>query len=190
MNIKQIVRRRDAAATRTAILNSARTLFARDSYENVGIRCIAAQAGVDSALVSRYFGSKEDLFKQVLNIGSKGVDVFGSEWEGLPERAADLLLDPDEEGKELDDILIILHSAGSPIAGPMVRASIEERFHAPFAEVLGGEHAVLRSQLFGAILLGLSLNKQISGDLADSPEMHDRLRARIAEIIKAATAPL
>ncbi len=190
MKNTQPVRRRDAAATKSAILSAARTLFARDSYENVGIREIASLAGVDAALVSRYFGSKEELFSQVLCSGKRGIDVIGSEVEGLPERAADLLLDPEDEEKPMDDILIMLHSGTSSIAGPLVRESIDDRFHGPFAEIIGGEDAKIRAQLFGAVLLGISISQQTSGDLALAPELHTKLKARLTEIIELAIAPL
>lgn len=190
MKCKQPVRRRDAAATRSAILCAARTLFARDSYENVGIREIASLAGADAALVSRYFGSKEELFSEVLNSGKRGVDTLGSELEGLPERVADIMTDPEDEGKSMEDILIILHSANSPVAGSMVRDSITDRFHGPFSEVIGGEHAMVRAQLFGALLLGISISQQISGDLAETPEIREKLKDRIADIIAKVISPL
>lgn len=190
MRSTQTVRRRDAAATKSAILTAAQTLFARDSYENVGIREIAALAGVDGALVSRYFGSKEELFSEVLCSGKRGIDVIGSDLEGLPERAAELLLSPDDEERSMDEILIMLHSGTSPVAGPLVRESIVNRFHAPFAEVIGGENSMIRSQLFGAMLLGLSISQQTSGDLDVTPEMHDKLKARLTDIISLAISPL
>src|SRR3569623_1871237 len=57
-------RLRNAAATRQAILDSARRHFAREGYDNVGLREIAGDAGVDPALVCRYFGGKEHLLKE------------------------------------------------------------------------------------------------------------------------------
>lgn len=190
MKCNQPIRRRDASATKFAILCAARTLFARESYENVGIREIASLAGADAALVSRYFGSKEELFAAVLNTGERGVDVIGRELEGLPERVADLMLDPEDDGKSIDDILIMLHSGTSPLAGPIVRASIQERFHDPFAEIIGNDNANARAQLFGSILLGLSISQQISGDLADNDELREKLKVRLADIIRTAIAPL
>ena len=59
-------RQRNAAATREAILRAARCHFLTDSYESVGLRDIAGAACVDVALVGRYFGGKEELFRQVL----------------------------------------------------------------------------------------------------------------------------
>src|ERR1700754_66811 len=54
-------RRRDAAATRAAILASARRCFARAGYDGVGVREIAEGAGVTAMMVNRYFCSKERL---------------------------------------------------------------------------------------------------------------------------------
>ena len=59
-------RRRDAAATREAILEAATRRFATQGYERAGVREIAADAGVTAALVNRYFGSKEGLFAEVI----------------------------------------------------------------------------------------------------------------------------
>ena len=59
-------RRRDAAATRAAILAAARTHFARLGYDRAALRDIAAEAGADVALVGRYFGGKEGLFTEAL----------------------------------------------------------------------------------------------------------------------------
>lgn len=190
MKCSQPIRRRDAASTKNAILCAARTLFARDSYENVGIREIASLAGADAALVSRYFGSKEELFTAVMNSGERGVDVIGTELEGLPERVGEIMFDPEDDGKPMEDILVMLHSGNSPIAGPIVRASIDDRFHGPFAEVIGGENAKERSQLFGSILLGMSISQHISGKLTDDPELREKLKRRFTEIIRLAVKPL
>ena len=55
-------RPRDAAQTRADILAAARHRFATQGFERTTLRAIAADVGVDAALVIRYFGSKQDLF--------------------------------------------------------------------------------------------------------------------------------
>src|SRR3954469_12565840 len=55
-------RARNAQETRADILAAARTRFGTDGYERTTLRAIAADVGVDAALVIRYFGSKQDLF--------------------------------------------------------------------------------------------------------------------------------
>ena len=59
-------RRRDAAATRRALLDAAGALFDERGYERATIREIGERAGVDAALIARYFGSKEALYLAVL----------------------------------------------------------------------------------------------------------------------------
>jgi AcrR family transcriptional regulator len=59
-------RRRDASRTRARILAAAQQAFAERGYSEAGIRDIAAIAGVDSALLLRYFGSKAKLFEAAL----------------------------------------------------------------------------------------------------------------------------
>src|ERR1700747_3125821 len=66
MKTRAQARRRDATATRKAILASARQAFARAGYDGVGVREIAQGAGVTAMLINRYFGSKERLFAEVV----------------------------------------------------------------------------------------------------------------------------
>ncbi|WP_179472223.1 TetR/AcrR family transcriptional regulator [Mycolicibacterium vinylchloridicum] len=61
-------RPRGASDTRERILANARELFARNGIDKTSIRAIAAAAGVDSALVHHYFGTKEQLFAAAINI--------------------------------------------------------------------------------------------------------------------------
>ena len=55
-------RRAGESGTREAILDAARGRFARYGYDGGTIRSIAADAGVDPALVHHFFGTKERLF--------------------------------------------------------------------------------------------------------------------------------
>lgn len=48
-----VARPKNAAVTREAILEAARQRFLLESYDNVGLRDIAGDAGVDVALVGR-----------------------------------------------------------------------------------------------------------------------------------------
>lgn len=60
-------RRRDAEATRRALLAAAGALFDERGYERATIREIGERAGVDAALIARYFGGKEGLYLAVLS---------------------------------------------------------------------------------------------------------------------------
>jgi AcrR family transcriptional regulator len=63
--------------TRERILASARELFARNGIKNTSIRAVASAAGVDSALVHHYFGTKEQLFAAAIHIPIDPMDVIG-----------------------------------------------------------------------------------------------------------------
>jgi AcrR family transcriptional regulator len=63
--------------TRERILTSARELFARNGISNTSIRAVAAAAGVDSALVHHYFGTKERLFAAAVRIPIDPMDIIG-----------------------------------------------------------------------------------------------------------------
>jgi len=63
--------------TRERILTNARVLFARNGIANTSIRAVAAAAGVDSALVHHYFGTKEKLFAAAVRIPIDPMDVIG-----------------------------------------------------------------------------------------------------------------
>lgn len=52
--------------TRTALLESARDLFLKNSYANISIRRIADKAKVNSAMIAYYFGSKSGLFREMM----------------------------------------------------------------------------------------------------------------------------
>jgi len=53
--------------TRTAVLASARRLFARRGYDGTSIRAITADAGANLGAVTYHFGSKQALYFEVLD---------------------------------------------------------------------------------------------------------------------------
>lgn len=59
-------RRGGRVQTTAAILDAAEKLFAQRGFTAVTVRDIAAEAGVSHALVHRYLGSKQDVYRQVL----------------------------------------------------------------------------------------------------------------------------
>ncbi|OBC00196.1 TetR family transcriptional regulator [Mycobacterium sp. 852002-40037_SCH5390672] len=63
--------------SRNRILASARDLFARKGIRNTSIRAVASAAGVDSALVHHYFGTKEKLFAAAVHIPIDPMQVIG-----------------------------------------------------------------------------------------------------------------
>jgi AcrR family transcriptional regulator len=157
-------REKNAAATREAMLSSARKRFLQESYENASLRDIAGDAGVDVALVSRYFGSKEALFREVMR--------------GDPAEWADLTVAPEavprwlaglatrehssDNVEDIERLLIILRSASSPKAARIVRDSLREDCLDPIAKLAGtGGDRETKASLALSLLIGLTVLRTI-----------------------------
>jgi AcrR family transcriptional regulator len=67
-------RRRNSAESRELLLGAAGELFGEKGYEKTTLREIAANAGVDAALIARYFGSKAKLYLATLQQEGRVLD--------------------------------------------------------------------------------------------------------------------
>jgi AcrR family transcriptional regulator len=177
-------RPRNAEATRAAILAAARTCFSRESYDQVGIRDIAVEAGVDAALVCRYFGSKEDLFARLLLRPDKPLEVIEAGREGLSVRVAEMVVSKAGDQEAIDDLLIMLRSASSKTAAGLVRDAMFKRFDEPVAQLLDGADSRLRARLMGSVIIGLIVSKIISGPWDVDEPAQAAFQQRIEDLVR------
>jgi AcrR family transcriptional regulator len=63
----RVLRRRDAAATREALVAAGTELFAERGYDGVPVAAIARQAGVNTAMISYHFGGKRKLYLAIVS---------------------------------------------------------------------------------------------------------------------------
>jgi AcrR family transcriptional regulator len=77
-------RRPGPSSTRPEILAAARTLFASRGYHGTTVRDIAAEAGVNAALVHHYFGSKDQVFVAAMNLPLNPADLISRLRDGGP----------------------------------------------------------------------------------------------------------
>ena len=156
---------KNAAATRGAILASARRRFLQESYDNVGLREIAGDVGVDVSLISRYFGSKEELFRAVLRHGKSEVFDGKVEASDLPCYLAAMAVPghPENGSEHLERLQIILRSVSSPKASEIVREAFHEDVLDPMAALLPGEDACTRASLALSVLTGTTILRAIMG---------------------------
>ena len=151
----------DRAATRAALLAEARRLFSRAGYGEVGVREIAGAAGVNAALINRYFGSKQGLFAEVVGDSFTIGDLLVGDRATLGDRLARYLVRPRRDG--FDPTLVLLRSAGHPEAGGVLRAALAEQVTSPLAAWLGGDQARERAGLVAAVLFGVTLTRDVVG---------------------------
>lgn len=178
-------RPRNAEATRAAILNAALERFSRDSYDDVGMRDIARDVGVDAALVSRYFGSKEDLFISVMDSCSNGSELMDGPRAEFGRRVARAVIFEPKKQNKLKGLLIMLRSVGSAKAMELVQRTGTERFFNPFAEWVGGEDAMVRARLAAATIMGMAVSREITGGFGLTPAECERLADRMATSLQA-----
>jgi AcrR family transcriptional regulator len=184
--VRDLVRKRDASATRAALLASATARFANEAYDRVSLRSIASDAGVDVSLVSRYFGSKEDLFTAVLSACAPPDDMFEGDPRDFGERIARMLIDEPLDDDKFRIFLVMLQSYSHAIASEVIRVSGEERFYGPFARWLGGKNAVERVRTAAALVKGVMIDRRISDDFGMSTQERARFRKHLARVLQVA----
>lgn len=155
-----IIKRRDAAATRQAILAAAHRRFVSSGYDQVGLREIAGDAGVDVALISRYFGGKEGLFLEVL-VPAESKPVFAPDMtvDEIADYLCDLMLNEDGKGREheMEMFIIMLRSVSSPKAGAIIRNQIAQDLLNPISTALKSEDSDWRANMALALMLGMGM---------------------------------
>lgn len=83
-------RRTGPSRSRDALLDAARAQFAQNGFDGATVRAIAADAGVDPALIRHFFGDKDGLFAATIELPTDlftgVVDEFRSGTDRLGER--------------------------------------------------------------------------------------------------------
>lgn len=183
-------RPRNAAATRAAILKSARIAFARAGYDGAGVREIAAGAGVTAMLVNRYFGSKERLFADVLADAMADPMILTPERLRSPDFARDfataLVGTTDPGATPLDGFLILFRSASSPHVAAIARERIEAMHQRNLAGALSGPDAEARAAILLALVAGLQMMRQMIA----LPALADADRATLIRLLIPAIAAI
>lgn len=185
MSTAHPARRRDAAATREAILAAAVVEFTEHGYAGAGVRQIAERVGVTAMMINRYFGSKEGLFAQAVDRAFAPPTVVGDERTGLAGAIAHTLAERTASGAErLDPFLLLLRSAPDPEAADIVRQGVETHVGARLAGLLDGSDADVRAQLALALVAGTWLLRSVVGTAALVTADDGRLAALLADMLE------
>lgn len=159
-------RRRGKPDTRSAILEVARRRFLAEGYAAVTMRSVAAEAGVDPALVSYFFGSKQGLVGAALALSVNPAEVLAGSLPGdlqtLPERVLGALLatwDDPQLGGPLQ--MMARTAAHDPEVTRLVRGVIEAGIVGRLAERLRGPDARARAGVFTAQLAGVVFTRYV-----------------------------
>lgn len=148
---------------RAAILAAAGEEFRSAGYEGTSLRGVARRAGVDPALVHRYFGDKAALFSAAVDLAglprARLSDLLSGPRSELGHRIVRLALTEYEDPALRDQMVAVVRAAigsapMSHLATSFVSTEVVARF-AEVAESAGGDDAGLRADLVSTQLFGL-----------------------------------
>lgn len=161
-------RRAGGQDTREAIRQAARARFLADGYQAVTMRAVAADAGVDVALISYYFGSKQGLFGAAMALPANPAVIFGQlldsapTLDGFAERVLRQLLaiwDDPGTGGQLK--VLAATAVGDPHFGRLIREAVAANIIDRLATRLGGPDATHRAAAFAVQMAGLIFTRYV-----------------------------
>jgi AcrR family transcriptional regulator len=173
--------------TEARILDAAARVFIADGYDRTTIRAVAAAAGVDAGLVMHYFGSKQELYRRVIDAAPV------PEVSGTPTEAAEQILATLADGlasAPVASLALLRSMLTNPEAASVAGAGIA-RYEAQIAQAIPADDADLRAAIISAVILGVTVSRHLlkSDELAaaDPAQVISLLRPCLLSL--AATGP-
>lgn len=166
-------RTHDAAASRQALLNAAAGLFQERGYDRATVREIGERAGVDPALIARYFDGKEGLYLAALADEETGPPKAPIESSDLVEVTRLLLSHWDERGMS-PAMRALIGPSPNEEARDQVRAILGSAIIDPLSEQLdrrGLSQPRRRAELLLVMLVGIEVLRRngVLDEMADAP---------------------
>jgi AcrR family transcriptional regulator len=189
------IRSRDAASTRQLLIQAGRRRFAQDGYSDTKVRDVASDAGVNVALINRYFVSKEGLFEAC--IAEVGEELGGSapRETNLDEMVRSIINQLPGNGQVSDQLLLLLRSSGDERAD-QIRNNIFRSFARRIADAVGqhphgaeNREALLRAQMALSTGLGLILLRTLTSMEPFSSASDDEIRGPLSDALRALLLP-
>jgi AcrR family transcriptional regulator len=166
-------RRRDAEASKAAIVRAARHLFVRHAYADITLKAVAERAGVSAPLIVKYFGNKEGLFAHLLSFDEDADALLDAPLEELGRHMVVLVLTRQAEGRG-DPVLRIVFAPLHSGHGDTLRANFRTQVVDRLTRRLTGPDAALRAELAVGMLVGIGVMYGIArGDAVRSADVAD-----------------
>lgn len=182
-------RPRGGSDSRARIIASAVDDFAEKGYDGATIRSIAARAGVDSALVHHYFGTKADLFAETVGIPLRpDIDVPGilaGPHDEVGERLIRYVLEAFEQPEVRRRGVMLLRTAiGSRLTTPLLAGFLSRELLSRVARSLDADDADLRASLVASQIAGMLIARYVLRLPALAAASVDEIVARVGPTIQ------
>jgi AcrR family transcriptional regulator len=151
---------------REAILAAAAHHFSERGYDRTSMRAVAAEAGVDQALIAHYFGSKHELFIAAVELPLDPAEILPEVLAGsrrsIGQRLARVVLRLLEEPDASRRLTGLVRAASSePEAARMLRELLMREVIGPVAHAVRSDEPELRVSLVGSQIIGLLMARYI-----------------------------
>jgi AcrR family transcriptional regulator len=174
-------RPRSATATRAAILDAARVRFGESGYDRTTLRAIAADVGVDPAMVIRYFRSKEQLFAAAATPDVHLPDLVGVAPEDFTAALLpNFFLVFEDEGTFLP---LLRAAATDPTAAELMVATFANQV-GPAFEGVAPDHPHERAALLGSQILGLAFSRYVLRTPPLAAMSRDQLQSWLDPVVR------
>ncbi|MDG1431779.1 MAG: TetR family transcriptional regulator [Paracoccaceae bacterium] len=183
----EIPRKRNADATRAAIIEAAEFVFTDRGFDQAGTREIAERAGVNVALINRYFGSKEGLFNESVIPALSVSQAQLSETSDLAEVLTNMLMNKPDVVR-FDPIIAMLRSASSETVGPLLQKTLDQQIIQPITGHLDGVDGRERASIALAIFYGYDVLVRMMRLKPYTDPNRQALEARLRAVLTAALA--
>ncbi|MEV6110808.1 TetR family transcriptional regulator [Streptomyces sp. NPDC051940] len=148
--------RRDAEATKAAILKAARHLLARHAHTDITLKDVAERAGVSPPLILKYFGNKNTLFAGVMSFDADAQDLLDAPVAELGAHMVRHILSSQRE-RGVDPLARIVFAPLHGEHGDVLRVNFRTQVVDRLADRLTGPDAALRAELAVGTLVGLGV---------------------------------
>ena len=156
---------RSGAESRQRVLDAARVLFHRNGYAGTTVRAVAAEAGVDPAMVFYFFGTKQGLFAAVLDMSAQlpsAIDaIFDGGLDGVGERVIRTLLENMDKSDRTPLAMLTRSAPTHDQSETLLREFIDREITRRLAAMLDTPDAALRAGMVNVQLLGLTVARYI-----------------------------
>ncbi|CAN7218049.1 TetR family transcriptional regulator [Microbacterium maritypicum] len=182
-------RPRGVSDSRARIIAAAVDDFSEKGYDGATIRSIAARAGVDSALVHHYFGTKADLFAEAVGIPLRpDVDVPGilaGPRDEIGDRLIRYVLEAFEQPEVRRRGVMLLRTAiGSRLTTPLLAGFLSRELLSRVARRLDVDDADLRASLVASQIAGLLIARYVLRLPALAAAPIDELVSRLGSTVQ------
>ncbi|MEJ8670538.1 MULTISPECIES: TetR family transcriptional regulator [unclassified Streptomyces] len=182
--------RTESADTRDRILSAAREEFSERGYEKTSVRGIAKAAGVDSALVHHYFGTKEQVFEASVEVAFapafKVRDVvLQGPLDDVGERMTRFIFGLWENPVSRKPLLAIVRSAvNTEAAAAVFRRLVSAQLMRRIAGEIDAPDAELRAELAAAQLVGVAMMRYVIKIEPIASVDVEQIIARVAPVVQ------